>query len=207
MELRIDIWIPSWRCLLVFAFPTGATDKCLDPQPRLHTGVWIPKQRYVQVFRFPTGANNRCVLISNWGHTHVLGSPTGATYMCVYFQPGPHRCLDPQPGATPMCLDPQPGLHTGVCIPERSHTQVFGSPTRATHGSLESDPGLHTCRCSESQTGDPASCHFPAALPMTCAGPAFVSELAWPKLDVSKHKENCLIKFVGVCCNNLPGGS
>ena len=63
-----------------------------------------------------------------FGYAQASGSPTGATYRCL---------------SMPRRLDPQPGLHTGAWSPNLGYTGVFGSLAGATHGCLESKPGLH----------------------------------------------------------------
>ena len=95
-----------------FGIPNGAACRCLsirrrfDPKAALYLGVWIPTQDSLQAFGSPT-----------WGYVQALGSPAGATYSRLDAQKGLRRSLNPQPG-----------LQTGVYIPNRGYTQVFGVP-------------------------------------------------------------------------------
>ena len=87
----------------------------------LHNGLWGP-------LKLKRG------YIQVFGYDQAFGCPTAAT----------HRCW-----SMPGCLDPQTGLRTGVWIPNRGHTRVFGvQAAAATHGCLESQPRLHTGVCS-----------------------------------------------------------
>ena len=45
--------MPNRSYTQVFGVPTGATHRCLDPQPGLHMGVWSPNQCYTRVFEIP----------------------------------------------------------------------------------------------------------------------------------------------------------
>ena len=56
------LWIPNWGLIQmyeyaqVFGSPIGATHRCSESQPRLHTGVWIPNRGYEKVVWSPKQA-------------------------------------------------------------------------------------------------------------------------------------------------------
>ena len=95
----------------------------------------------------------------------ILGTMAAETVLLtgVWVYPGvwipyrvTYRCL-----SMPRCLDPKARLqcHTGVWIPNRGYIQVFGVPTAATPGCLESPNWGYTgVLCLEPQMGNPASC-------------------------------------------------
>ena len=65
--LRRGVGIPKLGYTQVFGFPTGATQRCLESQPGLHTVAWSPNRGYTQVLYKPglTRVKERLQVVKN----------------------------------------------------------------------------------------------------------------------------------------------